>query len=408
MASDAPHPRHGGPRLLACVGDAETAQVIEEFAAAQRWRDVRVLDGGIAAAHGQLQHEEEPLGLLIVDIDEAEDPLEAVAALRELCTPQTGVIALGRRDDLNLYRALLELGVTEYLTKPITAAMLNRTLSRGRRAQAGEEGRHAQIITFMGARGGVGTTTVAAGLAWSLAHLHGRQAALLDLDLHFGNLALNLDLVPGPGLREALEFPARIDARLLASAILHESPQLTVLAAEEPLLDHPQTESEAIGAIAAVLRSECDFILIDLPRHPSEIVRRTLALANTACIVTDLSLASARDALRIGDFNRALAPGAQHMVIGNQVGAVHRGEVGRAEFERVVGLTLDYAIPFEPQAALATSSTGKALPEALRSSKASAELMAMAQRIGGIETPTKRSLMKKLLPGLPSLLKRSA
>lgn len=408
MANEELTPLATGPRLLACLSDPASVQAIRDFAAAQRWRNAAIVEGGVVAAHGQLQQQAAP-NLLIVDVDDAEDPVQALYALAELCPPEMSVIAIGQRNDLNLYRDLIELGVTDYLPKPITAAMLERALRRGKRGHGGDEPTKAQVITLMGARGGVGTTTVAAGLAWCLAHLHHRSVAVVDLDLHFGNLALSLDLVPGPGLREALEYPARMDARLLGSAMLHESPQLSVLAAEEPLIDLPQVAAGAADAMIGVLRSDCDFIILDLPRHLDDIVRRTLTIATTIGVVTDLSLTAARDTLRLVEFNRVLSPTAKHIVLGNQVGAPHRGEVGRTEFERVVGLTLDFAIPFEPQTALTTSSTGTALPAALRNSKAAAELAALAQHICGVEAPKKRSLLAtKLLPGLPGWLKRSA
>ncbi|HLI19752.1 MAG TPA: AAA family ATPase, partial [Stellaceae bacterium] len=364
MASEQLTPLASGPRLLACISDPDTAQVVREFATAQRWRNASVVDGGIVAAHGQLQQQAAP-NLLIVDVDDAEDPVQALYALAEFCPPEMSVIAIGQRNDLNLYRDLIELGVTDYVPKPITVQMLERALKRNKRAQGTDYPSKAQVITLMGSRGGVGTTTVAAGLAWCIAHLHHRSVAIVDLDLHFGNLALSLDLVPGPGLREALEYPARMDAPLLASAILHESPQLSVLAAEEPLVDLPQIAAGAADTLVNVLRSDCDFIIFDLPRHLEDLVRRTITVATTVGVVTDLSLSAARDTLRLVEFNRVLSPTAKHIVIGNQVGAAHRGEVGRAEFERVVGLSLDFAIPFEPQTALTTSSTGTALPAAL-------------------------------------------
>jgi pilus assembly protein CpaE len=330
-------------------------------------------------------------------------------ALAEIAPPEMNVVAIGRHNDLNLYRELLELGVADYLTKPINVAMFERALRRGKRGPGGEEPKTAQIIAMIGARGGVGTTTVAAGLAWCLAHLHRRSVALADLDLHFGNLALSLDLVPGPGLREALEYPARMDARLLSSAILHESPQLSVLAAEEPLVDLPEVTPPAVDALVNVLRADHDIVIFDLPRHLDEIVRRTITIATTVAVVTDLSVVAARDTLRLIELNRNLAPSAQHKILGNQVGAPHRGEVGRAEFERVVGRPLDLAIPFEPQTALTTSSTGTALPAALRNSKAAAEIAALAQQIGGAEASQKRSFLPtKLLPRMPGWLKRSA
>ncbi|HEY3918617.1 MAG TPA: AAA family ATPase [Stellaceae bacterium] len=408
MTSDPLKPLVLAPGLLAFLGDPESAQVIRDFAAARRWPNASVLEGGVLAAHGHLQQQPAPT-VLIVDIDDAEDPVRAMMALAEIAPPEMNVVAIGRHNDLNLYRELLELGVADYLTKPINVAMFERALRRGKRGPGGEEPKTAQIIAMIGARGGVGTTTVAAGLAWCLAHLHRRSVALADLDLHFGNLALSLDLVPGPGLREALEYPARMDARLLSSAILHESPQLSVLAAEEPLVDLPEVTPPAVDALVNVLRADHDIVIFDLPRHLDEIVRRTITIATTVAVVTDLSVVAARDTLRLIELNRNLAPSAQHKILGNQVGAPHRGEVGRAEFERVVGRPLDLAIPFEPQTALTTSSTGTALPAALRNSKAAAEIAALAQQIGGVEASQKRSFLPtKLLPRMPGWLKRSA
>ena len=191
--------------------------------------------------------------------------------------------------------------------------------------------------------------------------------------------------------------------------MLHESPQLSVLAAEEPLIDQPQVAPAAADAMLTVLRAECDFIIVDLPRHLDNAVRRMITIGTMIGVVTDLSLAAARDTLRLAEFNKVLSPAAKHLIVANQVGASHRGEVGRSEFERVVGLTLDYAIPFEPQTALTTSSTGTALPAALRNSKAAMEIDAFAKRLCGAEEPRKRSLLsRKFLPTLPSWLKRSA
>ena len=92
MANEQLTPLATGPRLLACLGDPETAQVVRDFAAAQRWRNAAIVEGGIVAAHGQLQQQAAP-NLLIVDVDDAEDPAKALYALADLCPPEMSVIA---------------------------------------------------------------------------------------------------------------------------------------------------------------------------------------------------------------------------------------------------------------------------------------------------------------------------
>lgn len=411
-----------GPRLLACVAEPETRQVARDLAAAQGWRNPVAVEGGIAAANDYIAKHAPP-NLLIVDVDDVEDPVKALGDLAELCPPEMTVIALGKRNELTLYRTLIELGVTDYLLKPVTLAMLERSLRGDSKRQLGQGTAKAQahVVSFVSVRGGAGATTIAGSVAWCLAHIYQKRVALIDLDMQFGNVALSLDLVPAAGLREALEFPSRLDSRLLGAAMLEESPRLKVLAAEEPLVDQMHVAPGAIDTMLNVLRHDYDYVVVDLPRVLSDEVRRVLTLSATVGLVTDLSLASARDLLRLSDFAKTMTPAGRHLIIANHVGAKHRGEIAKAEFERVTAVKLDHVVPFEPTAALATASTGSVLPAALKHAPAAAAIRAVAMHIAGIEAAAGKtgSVLAKLplanLPAkfspramLPSFLKRSA
>ena len=413
-----------GPRLLACVAEPENRQVARDLAAAQGWRNPVAIEGGVAAAHDYITKHAPP-NLLVVDVDDVEDPVKALADLADLCPPEMTVIALGKRNELTLYRELIELGVTDYLLKPVTLAMLERSLRGDNKRQLGQgtAKTQAHVVSFVSVRGGAGATTIAGSTAWCLAHIYQKRVALIDLDLQFGNLALSLDLVPAPGLREALEFPSRLDSRLLGTAMLEENSRLKVLAAEEPLVDQMHVAPGAIDTMLNVLRHDYDFVVIDMPRVLSDEIRRVLTLSATIGLVTDLSLASARDLLRLSDFAKTMTPAARHLIVANHVGAKHRGEIAKAEFERVTAVKLDHVVPFEPTAALATASTGSVLPAALKHAPAAAAVRAIAMRIAGIEATATKSgsvlaklpLPKMKLPAgfssrafLPSFLKRSA
>lgn len=422
--SDTELSQGSGPRLLACVAEPEARQVARDLAAAQGWRNPVAIEGGVASAHDYITKHAPP-NLLIVDVDDVEDPVKALADLAELCPPEMTVIALGKRNELTLYRDLIELGVTDYLLKPVTLAALERSLRGDSKRQLGQgtAKTQAHVVSFVSVRGGAGATTISGSVAWCLAHLYQKRVALIDLDLQFGNVALSLDLVPAAGLREALEFPSRLDSRLLGTAMLEESPRLKVLAAEEPLVDQMHVAPGAIDTMLNVLRHDYDFVVIDMPRVLSDENRRALTLSATIGLVTDLSLASARDLLRLSDFSRTMTPSARHLIVANHVGAKHRGEIAKAEFERVTAVKLDHVVPFEPNAALATASTGSVLTAALKHAAAAAAIRAVAMRIAGIESAAakpgsvlaKLPLSKLALPAalsprtfLPSFLKRSA
>ena len=304
--------------------------------------------------------------MLLVDLAEEAEPDAALGDLVKRCGPQTRVIAIGTVNDVTLFRRLAARGVADYLVKPVSSELLCDALRRASRSEGeGDSKRRARIHAFIGARGGVGASTLALGLAWLLSQEHKLPTALIDLDLHFGNLALSLDLEPGRGLRQALEHPERTDSLLLASAMVKGEERLPILAAEESLEDMLRFEPEGARALLEALAQDYDCLVVDLPRSLDAAARHVLQSADASIIVTDLSLAALRDAFRLAGLVKAL-DGPTPMIVANQVGALHRGEIGRAEFERGLGTPLDFLVPFDAKAARAMAVGGKALPAADR------------------------------------------
>ncbi len=229
---------------------------------------------------------------------------------------------------------------------------------------------------------------MALSLSWLLSQEHKKPTALIDLDLHFGNLALSLDLEPGRGLRQALEHPERTDGLLLASAMVKGEERLPILAAEESLEEQLRFEPEGAMAVLDALAQDYDYLVVDLPRTLDAAARHVLTVADAVIVVTDLSLAALRDAFRISGLVRTLG-GPTPMIVANQVGALHRGEIGRAEFERGLGTSLDFMVPFDAKAARAMAVGGKALPAVDSTGKAATEMRRLAARIAGTDVKAK-------------------
>jgi pilus assembly protein CpaE len=299
------------------------------------------------------------------------------------------VIAIGTTNDVTLFRRLAARGVADYLLKPVSGEILTDALRRAARTEGESDAkRRARIHAVIGARGGVGASTLALSLSWLLSQEHKRPTALIDLDLHFGNLALSLDLEPGRGLRQALEHPERTDSLLLASAMVKGEERLPILAAEESLEDLLHFESDGASALLEALAQDYDYLVIDLPRTLDAAARHVLTAADATIVVTDLSLAALRDAFRISGLIKAMG-GPTPMFVANQVGSLHRGEIGRAEFERGLGTELDFVVPFDAKAARASAVGGKALPAVDPTGKAAAELRRLTARITGTDIKPK-------------------
>jgi pilus assembly protein CpaE len=228
-------------------------------------------------------------------------PVSRVHDLAQLCEPGVTVIAIGDRNDIGLYRDLVQAGVSEYVVKPITPQLLAKALSpRSTSADGIPVSRKlGKMVAFVGARGGVGTTTLAINLAWYLADRQKRRVLLLDLDLQNGDCALALNVSPTSGLSDALANPQRIDSVFLERAMAAHSERLFVLSAEEPLRADVDFLAEAVETLVGVLRTQFHYIIVDVPRLPGAPYQRSLDMADIRIIVADQTLRSVRDTVRL-------------------------------------------------------------------------------------------------------------
>lgn len=389
--------------VLAFVGDPITLKTVGRIAADLDWPKGSVRLGGVNEAIELLRSGSAP-AVLLVDVGDAADPLAAMDALADVCEAHTRVVAIGEANDIELYRRLISLGVSDYLVKPVSPEALVLAL---RHAEQGVASKPAPISTaaktfaLMGVRGGVGATSLAVSLAWALAHEHMQRTVLLDLDLQFGAAPLSLDLEPGRGLREMLSNPERIDGLLIGSAMVSESERLRFLGAEEPVEDDIQVGAAGVRALLASLTTTSEAVVVDTPRQGGAAVRETLARADVVGLVTDLSLPAMRDTQRLLGHLKSLRPEGPVRLIANRVGGVP-GELPRAEFERGVGAILDLVVPFDLKTANAAAGSARSLLQAADGAAAvGVELRRMAELFTGAQAapaaPERLSWVQRIL-----------
>jgi pilus assembly protein CpaE len=384
----------GSLSFLACIGDEVTRETVSRVVSHLSAIDAKVRSGDLVAARKSIDPKAPP-HVMLLDISGSADPVAALDEILHLCPRTTRVLVIGSVNDVSLYRALTALGVIDYLVKPVSGEVLHDALAAilDDRGPDSAGALQTRLIAFMGARGGIGTTTITSATAWYFVHEFHQRAMLIDLDLHFGTLALGLDLEPGRGLREALEHPERIDSVLISSAMSSAGDRFKVLAGEEALDETMHFHPEAFSPLFELLAQDFDQLVVDLPRALDDGSRHLIATADTFVLVTDLSLAGLRDTLRIIDLAKRVGSKTNPLIIASQVGAAHRGEISQREFERGLGQSIDHLVSFDPKAAVAVARHGKSLPEVARTSKVADEILAIAQRLSGREAAKKRSLL---------------
>jgi pilus assembly protein CpaE len=381
------HPRSATLRdpFAAFVCDDQTADALRPVAIEMGWPPEKVHKGGLRNAVQTLAVSASP-HILFVDMSESGDPLNDINALAEVCEPGTVVIAAGQVNDVRLYRDLVASGIQDYLLKPFSAdqareafAHAQLTLSGPRVTEQAIDRPHS-MTAVIGVRGGVGSSTIATSLGWLLGENEGRSTALLDLDVHFGTGALAFDLEPGRGLTDAIENPSRIDGLFIERAMVKATEKLSVLSAEAPLNQPLITDGSAFYQLQEELKVAFESTVLDLPRNMLIQHPHLLHDVQSVVLVVELTLASARDAIRMLSWLKANVPGATVTVVANRV-VTGVGEISRKEFEDSIERKIDLAVPYDAKTFAQAAKLGKPLAEVAKSNKTGAPLVELARTV---------------------------
>jgi len=351
------------------------------------WQPEKCAKGGLRNAVQSLSVAASP-NILMVDLSESGDPLNDINALAEVCEPGTVVIAIGQVNDVRLYRDLLASGIHDYLLKPLSANQLRDCLNNAQAVFAAPKASDPDSVkrhistAIVGTRGGVGASTLATSLAWLFSADHKLPTALLDLDVHFGTGALALDLEPGRGLTDAIDNPSRIDGLFIERAMIRANDNLAILSAEAPINSPLMTDGSAFVQLEEEFRHAFEMTVIDLPRNMLINFPHLLADVNVVVLATEMTLASARDTIRILSWLKTNASHAQPIVVANKV-QTGAAEISKADFEASIERKIDFTVPYDLKAAANAAKLGQTFADANRSSKASAAIRQLAERVVG-------------------------
>ena len=383
-----PGSTNGRDPFAAFICDDGALDVLRPVVIEMGWQTEKCAKGGLRNAIQSLSITASP-NILMVDLSESGDPLNDINALAEVCEPGTVVIAVGQVNDVRLYRDLLASGIHDYLLKPLSAGQVRDALVQAQTVfsapkSADGSGAKRHISTaIVGTRGGVGASTLATSLAWLFSTDHKLPTALLDLDVHFGTGALALDLEPGRGLTDAIDNPSRIDGLFIERAMIRANDNLAILSAEAPINSPLMTDGSAFVQLEEEFRHAFEMTVIDLPRNMLISFPHLLTDVNVVVLATEMTLASARDAIRILSWLKTNAPHAQPLVIANKVQA-GAGEISRADFEASIERGIDFIVPFDQKAAINAAKLGQTFVDANRSSKPASVIREIASMILGV------------------------
>ncbi|MFN7026923.1 MAG: hypothetical protein ACK4QP_20875 [Pseudorhizobium sp.] len=396
----------GRDPFAAFICDETALDTLRPVVIEMGWQPEKCAKGGLRNAVQSLSVSASP-NILMVDLSESGDPLNDINALAEVCEPGTVVVAIGQVNDVRLYRDLIASGIHDYLLKPLSASQLRDSLTQAQAVFSAPKSNDPDAIkrhistAVVGTRGGVGASTLATSLAWLFSADHKLPTALLDLDVHFGTGALALDLEPGRGLTDAIDNPSRIDGLFIERAMIRANDNLAILSAEAPINAPLMTDGSAFVQLEEEFRHAFEMTVIDLPRNMLINFPHLLADVNVVVLATEMTLASARDTIRILSWLKTNASHAQPLIIANKV-QPGVAEISKADFEASIERKIDFTVPYDQKAAANAAKLGQTFADANRGSKASGAIRQLAERIIGTsddEATTDDKAEKKSLLG---------
>ncbi len=338
--------------------------------------------GGIAAACQVYQTQPTP-NVLVVETHSGRDQLMAeLAQLSEVCQANTKVVVLGHVNDVLLYRELIKAGISEYVVAPISAvSFIDLIAGLFVDPKASPLGR---IVAFVGAKGGVGSSTIAHNIAWATSQKQGVDTIITDLDLAFGTASLNFNQDGSGGMLEALNQPDRLDSTLVERMMTKLGNKLSLLNGPGTVDRDFNIEGHAVEAILSVVRASAPLVMVDVPNMWAPWIKSTLLNADEIVITATPELPSLRNAKNLMDLLRSSRPNDRvpHLVI-NQVGVPKRPEIAPADFAKALGVTPLAVIPHDPASFGLAQGNGQMLFEVAPKSKAAEILGSLAPIIAG-------------------------
>ena len=315
--------------------------------------------GGLAAASSMAQRPTPTV--LVVEAEGGRDGILAeLAHLANVCDPATKVIVIGHVNDVLLYRELIRSGVSEYLMAPLGPLHIIEAI--GALYADPKAGQIGRVFAFVGAKGGVGSSTIAHNVGWLFSRRLMIDTVITDLDLAFGTAGLNFNIDAAQGIAEALGQPERVDQTLL-DRLLAKAGDRLLLSAPGAIDRDYAIDKDALEHILDVVRLSVPNVIVDVPTLGA--LDQGHSRPGRRCHRhRDAGARKPRNTKNLIDFLKTARPNDRPpRLILNQVGVARRPEIPVGDFARSVGTEPAIVVPFEPQIFGTASSNGQMIAE---------------------------------------------
>jgi pilus assembly protein CpaE len=370
--------------IQAFCEDPSTAEAMQGAADDRRLSKahVSVHMGGIEAAVAHYQGNPTPNLIIIESSLSSGEMLEQLDRLAECCDAGTKVVVVGVANDVLLYRELLKRGVAEYLIGPVTAMQMMESISNLYNDPNADPVGH--IIAFIGAKGGIGSSTVCLNVSWCMSELLKASVVIADLDLAFGTAGLDFNQDPVQGIADALGSPERLDEVLLDRLLTKCSEHLSIFAAPGTLDRDYDLTADSCDIVLDVVRQNVPYVTVDLPHVWTSWSKRILTQADEIVVTATPDLASLRNTKNLIDLLKQVRQNDRRpFLVVNMQGVPKRPEIPIKDFENALDLKACSVIEFDAETFGQAANNGQMVEELSPKAKAVQSFREIALAVTG-------------------------
>ncbi|MGO9359451.1 MAG: CpaE family protein [Xanthobacteraceae bacterium] len=361
---------------------------------------VKVYMGGIAAAIETFREAPTP-NVIVLEAEAQDDIINGIDQLANCCDSGTRVVVINCPNDVLLYRELVQRCVSDYVMAPIGPIDVVRSICK---LYSFEKRAVGRVIAVVGAKGGVGASTVAHNVAWTIARDLALDCVVADLDLAFGTVGLDYNQDPPQGIADAVFSPERVDTAFVDRLLSRCTDHLSLLAAPVKLDQVYDFGEQAFDSVFDTLRASIPCIILDVPHQWSGWTRRALVGADDILIVAAPDLSNLRNAKNLLSMLRASRPNDRPpLYCLNQVGVPKRPEISAREFAKAIEVNPVVSIPFEPRLFGAAANNGQMIEQVASNHRTVGMFLQLGQELTGSKIKKRRkSIFSPLLGKLRS------
>lgn len=381
----------------------ETPQILQTIEAAASDRrlnrvHVRVVSGGIAAATDFFSEAPTPNLIIIEASADYNQLISDLDQLAEVCDMGTKVVLIGHVNDVHMYRDLIRRGISEYIVAPVGKNDFIQALSDlFNDPQTDPLGKS---IAFIGAKGGVGSSTIAHNIGWSISSHQFQDVIISDFDVAFGTAALDFNEDPPQTIADAIKAAERLDDQYLERLLTKCGERLSLLTAPAVLDQTCDYEGEFFDHMMELLQNSAPYTVLDLPHIWTDWNKKLLISADDIVITAVPDLANLRNVKNMLDlFKQERRGDRDPVLVINQTGIAKRPEIKPKEFAAALEIENFIEIPFDAALFGLAANNGRMIGELGSNNKMTELFDQMAASITGRAEvqKTRKSLLAPLL-----------